>query len=192
MVSGAGTERRIEYAIELPPSDVGRQPARLATAERDDSGPIAPPERGLHDLHGSAHRSFGGLGRWPRGLRIGVDEHDDVGGLLAESVSHVQAAATGAHRPVHRAQRVARRVGPNVGVLDARADSPTDVRADTVGQLGAWDGGRSRGGDWKHVQLDGVERRGSGEQATTRVGRHVGPNGVTAPSFRSAGDREAV
>ena len=49
---------------------------------------------------------------------------------------HVQAAAAGAHRPVHRAELVARHVGANVGGLDARADVPGEVGTQAVEHLG--------------------------------------------------------
>ena len=100
--SVAGTKHGIEHTIELSLTDVGAEPPRAMTSQRDNPGAIAVAQCGLHHLSRTTHDSFGGVGRRARRLPVRVDQHHDVGGAVGQSLGHVQLAATRAHRPIHR------------------------------------------------------------------------------------------
>jgi hypothetical protein len=124
---------------------------------------------------------------------MAVDEHDDVGGALAQPLGDVQTAAAGADRPVDGAQLVARHVGPDTAVFDAPADVAGQVGSEAVEQFGSGQCGGLCCGDGEHEHLGDrhVPGRGrSGEQAAPA--RHVHPHGhrIPAPPRRRRHDLE--
>ena len=190
--SVARGQHRVEHPVELPPPDVGAEPARPAAAERDDPGPVTAAQRALHHLNGAAHAPFGRLGRRPRRLRIRVDSTTTSAARSVSRSRDMQAAAARAHRPVDRAQLVAGHVRADVGVLDARPDVPGQVGAEPVEQFGPRDRGGLRRGQREHEHVGGVDgrrcpraaRRGATTSTRARIGYRPQRSAATATVCR--------
>ena len=181
-------QHRVEHPIELPPPDVGTEPARVAVAERDDACAITAAQRALHDLHRAAHGAVGGLGGRTGRLRILVDQHHHVGGAVGQPLRDVQAAPPRADRPVDRAQLVAGHVPADIGVLDARADVSSEVGAEAVEQVGPRDRRGLRRRQRKHEDVGGVDHARALQQSAARNNSHAAPDRVPAPLVGGDGD----